>query len=212
MPLVPNPQPDYAKQIADLQTQVAALSKQQNVIITNAAGQKMLVLGLQSDGTYGLRSYDTAGRLRVAVGQLPSGDYGLETVDPNGNVQEVIPMLQATVLANESTTSTSWTDLATVGPSVTAWIGASGSALLMASALMSPYTSTAGYIGIGIDGAAPSVYIASYDANLYGGFASATGFVKVTGLSPGSHTFKLMYYTTANNTQFANRAIAVFPL
>ena len=220
MPLTPDPSPDFAKQIADLQSQLAALSKQQNVIITNAAGQKMIVLGLQSDGTYGLRSYDSAGRLRVVVGQLPSGDYGLSLSDVIGHTQALLPsVLSATAAGFLLTSPVGPVNEGASSPTVTAAIGASGDCIIDVGMTIGNAGACSGYATLMVDG----VEVTGLGGVLIGGgttlsvavskrfkYSSWTGST----LAPGSHTFGMLYYCSGGtgNANFTDIAIGVTPI
>jgi hypothetical protein len=132
------------------------------------------------------------------------------------------------VPTSESTTSTTYADLTTVGPvcdsaltpgpgvgpSVNA--GAIGKVQVIASAFMAPTANPLGVsasIGLSVDGAA-AFTVASIENDVNNANASTvTGFALVEGLSPGPHTFKLQYEVSAGNTcTFRDRALNVQPI
>lgn len=133
----------------------------------------------------------------------------------------------AEVPTNEGTTSGAYTDLATVGPQVTAVVGNSGRVLVLYSGQLgwielAANSQMGGDIGIDVSGAnviAPAPdqrlriesVMAGTDSNLL--VVSLGGMKFFTGLNPGTTTFKLMYRTLHSPKQvdFDNRMIAVLP-
>lgn len=123
------------------------------------------------------------------------------------------------VTAAETTASTSFTDLTTVGPAVTVTIGSTGKALVAVYASIDSNTTSArGYMGFGISGAttlAASLdraigYANSAVANRGGRMGSA--FLQ-DGLNAGSTTFTAKYRADDTGTsRFADRRILVTPL
>lgn len=125
----------------------------------------------------------------------------------------------ATVATSQTTASTSYTDLATVGPAVTVTIGANGLALVIMYAHMANATDTAdcrmGFVVSGASTVAVSDTTAlirrASDASAAGvGASSAVHLVE--GLTPGSNTFTSKYRVNAGTGTFLNRVIAVIPL
>lgn len=122
------------------------------------------------------------------------------------------------VTTSQTTTSTTYTDLATVGPSVTVTIGANGMALVMMNAdVLNNTGASYSVIGLDISGATTRAAAAPYEG-FYQAFAAnaenkISYGVLVTGLTPGSTTFKLKYrIITASTGTFSNREISVIPL
>lgn len=119
----------------------------------------------------------------------------------------------AAVLVAETTTSTSFTDLTTVGPAVTvdtgpaAWVVVHGSVenTGAGSSRMAYDVSGATSIaaadnrGIGVAGTAGTVVVTS-------------GIALHTDLTPGSNTFTAKYRVASGTGTFQSRRIAVFPL
>jgi hypothetical protein len=126
----------------------------------------------------------------------------------------------AFVGTQEGTTSSSYTDLTTTTDTVTVTVGASGKAVVFLSAqLQNSGFICYAWVGFAISGASTA---AANDAqaimyqNVYNGGSPQAQYGSpylLTGLSPGSTTFKLKYKATGGGTaQFTNRAIAVIPL
>lgn len=119
----------------------------------------------------------------------------------------------ATVAASQSTTSTSWTNLATVGPTVSDVPITSGKAIVLLSATVTAINETA-HMSIAVSGAtsvAPDYSRAlSVDSSNY---LTATRAVVLTGLTPGMHTFQARYATN-NGIQvwISQRALVVIAL
>ena len=115
---------------------------------------------------------------------------------------------------SESTSSTTWTDLATVGPSVSITTGTK--ALVVFSATCSNSSDTdGGAMSIAVSGATT---LAAPAMNMYGfkvgsggaqvSFAMVANSVYITGLTAGVNTFKCQYEAiTANTATFSQRSI-----
>lgn len=124
----------------------------------------------------------------------------------------------AQVDTSESTTSTTYTDLATAGPTVSSvYITSSGRCLLMMSALMGVPTSCAAYMSCAISGATTlaatqaqrSVSLGAISSIVQG---SPTCVVEVTGLNSGLHTFTAKYMSTSGGScSFQYRNLTVVP-
>ena len=168
---------------------------------------------------------DEDGNTRVKWGQLPLGDYGISLSDPaTGNVTTLLPVYKEGITTAESTMSTTYTDLATPGPEVTATIGMSGEALVIINSYIGVIgvasAQSGGFVGVSIDGNAP---VSPLDEILY--FAVSSGseaigiagnqsaMVILTGLSVGQHTFEFKYKALGgNNVTFFNRFLQVAPI
>lgn len=114
----------------------------------------------------------------------------------------------------ETTTSTSYTDLATPGPSVTATTGTR--ALVFINSRMS--VNAAGgqaFAAIDVSGATT---LGGNDANATRHESSAADDIErqssttLLTVNPGSNTFKMVYRVTGNTGTFADRHIVVIPL
>lgn len=214
-------------------------------------GKQRLMVGEQSDGSHGLWVYsaktgkavlktgeltsnatpdygmiveDPTGNTRVQLGELVDGDYGLSVTDPaTSTTTQFLPVYEASVTSSSATTSTSYATLG--GPSKAPTIGASGQALLTVNSLVGVTgvagALSAGFVGVGIDGATPSGFL---NELLYFSVSSPTGAavgiagnqsaqVVVSTLPPGEHTFKMLYKTAGGQTvNFRNRFLQVRPL
>lgn len=122
----------------------------------------------------------------------------------------------ATVSASQSTTSTSFTDLATAGPSVSVTISEAGKALTFLSADILASNETP-HMSFSVSG--PSPVSASFDRSLAISIgsgtvtSSGTKLVPISGFAPGSYTFTAKYASVNGNPAwFAKRTIAVIAL
>lgn len=124
--------------------------------------------------------------------------------------------VEASVNTGESTTSTSFTDLTTTGPSVTVNTGVR--AFVAFSAEINNNTvSQAGRVAVDISGATTigpdGNKVLRQETAGTAEFNRASIFYLVTGLTPGNNTFKLMYATVgASTASFNQRNILVMPL
>lgn len=118
---------------------------------------------------------------------------------------------------SETTTSTSFTDLATAGPAVTVTTGTK--ALVIITANLTNNTASAySIVGLSISGASS---VSASDANALSFRQSATGggpqdpqvtWSKIyTGLTAGSNTFTTKYRVTAGTGTFQRRRLSVIP-
>lgn len=123
----------------------------------------------------------------------------------------------AFVAASETTTSTSFADLATTTDTVTVTIGVNGLALVNVSSYIQGSLGNGAYsVGITLSGANTSA--AASDRSLmfmaYGNntFGYYSGSFLYTSLTPGATTFKLKYAASTGTGTFQNRRIGVVPL
>jgi hypothetical protein len=120
---------------------------------------------------------------------------------------------QAFVATDESTTSTTYTDLATTTDTVTVTIGANGLALvLLYSGVYNSGTNDT-IISFAVSGA--NTQAASDTYCIRQATAAAMGWgapFLLTGLTAGSTTFKMKYRVSAGTGHGFNRRIAVVPL
>lgn len=121
------------------------------------------------------------------------------------------------LIVSETTTSTAYADLATVGPDISVTIGASGKALLILGALLQNNTAAAhSFMGFAVSGTSTVVATdnqclryQSDDANS----AFQGSYVHlVTGLTPGVNTFTAKYRVSAGTGTFNRRSLYVLPL
>jgi hypothetical protein len=166
-----------------------------------------------------LEVVDAAGVVRVRIGK-DGADYGVKVYDAAGLNAVSLATLAfgqgyAEVLPEESTTSTSFTDLATPGPSKTVTVGPSGRAIVMGGAYMtSTVTNQTVVAGLKVD-ADPTFDLADLGNNTSGSIAGDHSAAKlIEGLSAGAHTFKLQYLQSLGGAtgRFAARWLLVLPL
>ena len=123
----------------------------------------------------------------------------------------------STVITAEGTTSTTYTDLATAGPSVTATIGASGKALVLYSCdLENSLATVFTAMSFAVSGATTVTTSDDWRAAATVVAASAVQTVSrarlVTGLTPGSNTFTMKYRVASGTGTFHRRHMVVLPL
>ena len=128
----------------------------------------------------------------------------------------------ATVEASEQMSdNATWSDLDTVGPSVTVTIGSSGKALVTLTTGMQHWDKCYGYMGFAVSGAtnlAPNPYRMVGGGNDAGNLSQELGATyMVTGLNPGTNTFTAKYLAiverpTFGLVSFFARSIIVQPL
>lgn len=123
---------------------------------------------------------------------------------------------QSDVQTSQTTTSTSYTDLATAGPTLTT-LTTGDTALIFINAYMANDTAGAKcYAAVDVSGATSSspsdqraIRLESSAANDEARFGTVWLY---TGLTPGGNTFKMQYRVTAGTGTFANRSIIGFSL
>lgn len=120
----------------------------------------------------------------------------------------------AAVATNQTTTSTSYTDLATAGPAVTLTTGTKALVVVSCGLYNSAANST--YMGFAVSGATT---IAAADASAIeiGGsngtvFVAASRALMLTTLTAGSNVFTAKYRVSGGTGNFYNRAIVVIDL
>ena len=122
------------------------------------------------------------------------------------------------VSSSETTTSATFTNLTTSGPTVTLTVPATGVVLVMMTATMfTNEANSAAVVGLSVSGAntiAPGddIYNVSPAA---GASATTTSSISklLTGLNPGSTTFTMKYRRAGGvNATFGNRTLVVIPL
>jgi hypothetical protein len=123
-----------------------------------------------------------------------------------------------TVATSQTTTSTSYADLGTAGPSATVTVPASGNVLVIVTASATDSASGASaYVGFAVSGGNTQ---AAADAKAFivqsGGnqaiLVQGSASFFVSGLSAGSTTFTAKYRVSSGTGTFANRSIVVIPL
>ena len=146
--------------------------------ILDAAGNQQVVIGKQSDGTYGiwsyddagnvvlklddngLRAYDTAGLTRVLIGLITSGNYGARVRDASNGIRFSVendgykdpwlaqPWRNQQTPARVSTTSATFVDAWTSTPELINHLGVSTTAAWVTDA------GTTGEVRLSCDGSA----------------------------------------------------------
>lgn len=175
------------------------------------------------DGTFTV--YDNNGKPRIRLGKLSNGSYGMESIDAAGVAVDLDALAfgaeTATVTTAQTTTSTSYTDLATAGPAVTVTVGPAGKAIVFIAAACRPGNPgpASANASFAVSGAT-TVAAADTSAITVGVTVgtpqiavSPSGIFMVTGLNPGSNTFTMKYRSAdaADTAEFANRSILVLP-
>ena len=209
MPGVNPPAGDaFFARLRNIEKALAALQNQQLFLVADLEQNMRVRLGPLVDGT-----------------GTPNGDFGLSVSDSNGHTTNILPVYTSSVGAVESTTSTSYTDLATPGPSVTAEVGSTGDVEIICNSYIGiPGTSSgqsAGFVGISIDGAPPTspldeaIYFSNTGGGTPQGMAANQSFTTIlTGLAPlSSVTFTMLYKVAGPPTvSFGSRYLSVRPI
>lgn len=122
----------------------------------------------------------------------------------------------AAVATNQTTTSTSYADLATLGPQITATTGTIAMVWFGAAQAHSLNDNESAY-SVGVSGAstvgASNAWQHSTDGVTAGNYVRGSSFHVFTGLTPGSNIFTMKYRVGAAGTgSFQNRELAVLPL
>lgn len=136
---------------------------------------------------------DHSGLTGVGGGEFPTGDSKVATA--------------------ESTASGSFVDLATVGPSVTVTVGASGKVKVTVRGRSSGTTGDR-YFGVVISGAntvAATTHMIHNPGNT-NAINEHSSTTILTGLTPGATTFKLQYAVASGTGSFQNRELIVEPV
>lgn len=123
----------------------------------------------------------------------------------------------AEVATAQTTTSTTYADLGTPGPSVTLDVPASGEVTVDLSAMFqSAGVNQQGFMGVVLSGAntlaAADARAASITGNPSGGVQGVMSRrLHLTGLTPGTTLFKAQFRTSVNTATFSNRMLIVDP-
>lgn len=156
---------------------------------------------------------------RVTVPGTPQAATALDAAS-NG-------IVAATITTQQSTSSTTYGDLATVGPAVTARIRSTGKCLVIVSSQMGSAYSAVTAIGAATSfvasGANTLATSGARSINWYSATGGATSMTRVdqfgatfylSGLNPGNTTFTLKYRSQVAglNADFSDRVLVVMPL
>lgn len=122
---------------------------------------------------------------------------------------------QASVATSEATSTTSYTDLATAGPSVTVTCGTIAM-VWFASTMASVTDNTAQWASVEVSGASSVTASDNWSIQkdgITGGNNVRYGMAHAfTGLTAGSNTFKMKYKAGSSSSTFLNRELLVLPL
>jgi hypothetical protein len=163
---------------------------------------------------------DTVARLAIGTnGHVLTADSaestGMKWAAASGTGAE-FATAAAAVTTGQTTGSTSYADLTTVGPSVTVTIGASGKAKVSVRCRISNSgNGNYGAVGVVISGASTVAAATWLIQTQYGtgGVGTELGATRLlTGLTAGSTTFKVQYLVDAGTGTFTNREIIVEPV
>lgn len=135
-------------------------------------------------------------------------------VSTGANAIAARQMSNAAVTAPQTTASTTYTDLATVGPQVTVTTGALAM-VLFASRIQNSLTNGAAEVSVAVTGASAVGASGEWSIKL-DGIASANalrmGMVHMfSGLTPGSNTFTMKYLVGSGTGTFSSRELIVLP-
>lgn len=167
-------------------------------------------------GTYTAAQFNTNVRDNLNATEVgiatPAGNGGyFVSVGDNELAQRSIA--HDLVGTSENTDSTSFTDLTTVGPSVTVDTGTS--ALIFLSVRTSNSVHHFGQMGVDITGDStigPSGFAATLHADADGSSSIAEQVYLEDGLTEGSNTFTCQYQVSGGTGTFRTRRITVMPL
>jgi len=118
----------------------------------------------------------------------------------------------SSIAAMETTTSTSYVDLTTPGPSISAATGTS--ALVVVASSIANSGSGFSLVSVAVGGASAVAAADAASVGLPAGAVGArvSGAFLLTGLTAGTNTFTLKYRVSTSTGSFLDRRIGVFPL
>lgn len=132
--------------------------------------------------------------------QLHNGSQWVPTIPASANVD-----------TSQTTTSTTYADLATGGPTVTVVTGTS--AIVWIGGLANNSGANNSFIGVAVSGATT---IAAADLQAYDVFGAnnvcSSFCYKISGLTPGSNTFTAKYRVSGGTGTYQSRNLTVLPL
>ncbi|SRR6266851_2229864 len=119
----------------------------------------------------------------------------------------------APISTSETTTSTSYTDLATLGPTVSLLTGTA--AVVMVQCSITGNTVAAGnFASVAVTGASTQAAtdLGSVSHQVASGsLVQASAVFLISGLTPGTNTFRMKYRVSSGTGTFANRILTVWP-
>jgi hypothetical protein len=209
--------------------------------VLNPSGGVILKAGVISGRTC-LEIYDASGNVKNRMGQLTDGTYGVESENQSGHLVSLETLAfgirAAQVNVIETTTSGSYTDLSTVGPSVAVQLGASARCIVFLSAEL--YTGQSGgfpgspgaFMSFQVADSGGAVVLSAQDGNALkfnldknnqSAGETVTGSARIgctvfldstSGLAQGTYTFTCKYRrfsSVGGEAEFDQRSIVVFP-
>jgi hypothetical protein len=169
-----------------------------------------------ADSTARDAAFGGAGEKTLAEGQFAylEDTNATQYYDSSGwiTVNLLAAINSAEVLTSQTTTSTSYTDLATVGPAVTVTTGTSAIVLITTQASPSVQGPNA-CMSCAVSGA--TTIAASDSFRAVGGDPYETSVAstnKYTTLTAGSNTFTAKYRATTSTARFQNRTLTIWAL
>jgi hypothetical protein len=157
----------------------------------------------------------TLGSILVTAAKTSILNADITDLRTRANAQGgVFATQSASVLTAELTSSATYVDLATVGPSVTL---NTGSTVLVhiAGMLLNTLGNNLSFIGIAVSGAttiaANDTQAIQYQSYANSAFGQHGMTFTITGLTPGSNTFTLKYRASGGTSTFTNRRLTVTP-
>lgn len=149
----------------------------------------------------------TAVALATAVSQVP--------VSTGANALAMRTPATASVATSQTTASTTYTDLTTPGPAITAITGTIA-IVFIAAGMANNVSNSLTACSVAVSGAstlaASDAWAAYLDGNQASNFSRVGVTHTFTGLTAGSNTFTMKYKVGSNTGSYQNREINVFPL
>jgi hypothetical protein len=148
------------------------------------------------------------------IGSIRTIEERLSTISGGGSSPPITDIESASVATQQTTTSTSYTDLATAGPAVTLNTGTDVIVTISCGHFNNAAGTITSYSAVAVSGATT---LAAADGNAAAVSDNRNGFsqqvarrFKMTGLTPGSNTFTLKYKSSSGSSVgFVNRDITV---
>lgn len=215
------PQDEWSR-INDLEQRLAKLERGNPLQGTMATaidnnGVVRLAMGQLGDGDWGIAVYDASGVEQARMGQLNASPeiYGLGIRPYGGAHLQQVGGVIGPVISPNATNVTSAAYTAFGSPNtITAEIGPSGMAIVTVQCdIATGGSNFQGFAGVQLDGAGAWTDFVTLSAAATGGAQAqmSVGYV-LTGLSVGTHTFKIGYRTANGQCSFFNPQFSVQPL
>lgn len=223
-----NPGPDTAWKASALLARVTVPAAATSITSGNISDQRVqgtLIPGVANTSSFVLKSVFAAkGDLLAGTGSGSLTRLGTsldgrvlmgDTSQATGLKYAPIASVATNAVGNsETTTSVAYTNLATVGPSVTLTVGPTGIAIVSFSAAMGGSSagsfSKLSYQVSGANSISPATTFAATVTDAPGDFFGSLNYVDVLyGLTPGSTTFTMKYAVSGGTGTFSNRDLKV---